>query len=252
VKIGVDFSAMLHLANDTNGVTVAPTGTYTFRYVDFSSNITQTFVPSRTFSDALGTGKSSGGPYRFYLFDLSSALSGSLDHVQLLKFETTAGVPQTHTAYMAFGNRTPASSIPTSGSASYAGGTRGSYATGSDLYSTASDLSLSVNFASNTVTGAATNFRFMAPATGALIAAPVVADFSFNGALATDRSAFDAVVTAAAPFTSGRVQGQFFGPTGGGPEEAGVSYFITTGAPPATPALAPPSLFGGGVLGRMP
>lgn len=259
MRIGTDFSAIQHFANDASGVTVGPTGGHEFRFVNSSPSVlippvvTKNFVPADPFSDALGSWKQwiASGGYRFSVFDLSSALSGGLDYVQLLKFETLAFPADRLTGYMAYGNKTTSTLIPSSGTASFAGGTRGSYATGAILYSTASDVTLSVNFGSNAVTGAATNFRF-ADSTGVLVAAPVVADFTFSGSLSTDRSAFDAPVTAAAPFISGRVLGQLYGPNLGGPEEAGLSYIITTGAPPVTPDVAPPVLFGGGVLDRTP
>ncbi|OYW79562.1 MAG: hypothetical protein B7Z26_07855, partial [Asticcacaulis sp. 32-58-5] len=92
-------------------------------------------------------------------FDLGPSLAGALDNVFLVsimgdKFSTE----QTY-GYIVFGNQTAAADMPTTGSASFTGETRGVYLDSSgQLFRTGSDLTMTANFGSGAINGAATNF----------------------------------------------------------------------------------------------
>lgn len=154
------------------------------------------------------------------LFDITNVLQGGLDYVQLGRVSNGAanGV---HT-YFAVGDNSPAPVMPATGSARYAGGTRGSYVTGAGaVYQTASDITMDANFGTGQITGSTSNLK-MIDSAGAAVTTPGGLNFTFTANIA------GAVFTGTAsnPSMTGSVDGGFYGEPGGAPVEAGLSYSL--------------------------
>jgi hypothetical protein len=152
------------------------------------------------------------------LFDITNVLQGGLDYVQLGKISPNP----VNGAYgfFAVGRYPGTPSMPTTGSARYDGGTRGLYVNGSNVaFSTASDVTMTANFATGAVSGSTSNFK-MVDAAGVAAAAPAGLAFTFNGNIAG--AAFTG--TASNSGMTGSVNGAFYGELGGAPVEAGLSY----------------------------
>lgn len=179
-------------------------------------------------------------------------MSGALDFVQIAAYDRETSASGAEDAFIIFGRQTASADMPTTGGAQYAGSTRGIYVTGDTgtLYTTASDINLSANFASGAVSGQATNFKLMNGA-GALVTRPEKLDFLYSGSIASGASTFSGTALSAFPSGSGGlgltggVQGAFFGATGQSPDEAGLAYQLGT---PANGAF----MSGGAALGRQP
>jgi hypothetical protein len=165
-----------------------------------------------------------GGSGNLTLFDITNVLQGGLDYVQLGAVAPNP-VNGAYT-YFAVGRSSGTPTMPTTGSARYDGGTRGVYIDGSNAaFSTASDVTMTANFASGAVSGSTSNFK-MTNAAGASVTAPASLAFTFNGNIAG--SGFTG--TASNTGMTGGVSGAFYGEPGGAPAEAGLSYNLVSGA----------------------
>lgn len=166
-----------------------------------------------------------GGTGALTLFDITNVLQGGLDYVQL--GEVAPNPVNGAYTFFAVGRTAATPAMPTTGTARYDGGTRGVYVNGSNVaFSTASDVTMTTNFATGAVSGSTSNFK-MIDAAGAAVAAPASLAFTFNGNIAG--TAFTG--TASNTGMTGAVQGAFYGEPGGAPVEAGLSYNLgsTTG-----------------------
>ncbi|MDP1913789.1 transferrin-binding protein-like solute binding protein [Brevundimonas sp.] len=158
------------------------------------------------------------------LFDITNVLQGGLDYVQLGRVSN--GVSNGVQTYFAVGDPTPSPVMPTTGSARYAGGTRGTYLTAAGVsYQTASDITMNANFGTGQITGSTTNLR-MIDSNGAAATTPAGLNFNFTANIAG--AAFNG--TASSPSMTGSVDGRFYGEPGGAPVEAGLSYSLGAAA----------------------
>lgn len=160
------------------------------------------------------------------LYDIANVLQGGLDYVQL--GSVTAAGATGAPAYFVVGPSLRQPTLPTTGTAKFDGGARGSYVTGSGaVYSTLSDVTLTADFAKASVSGAASNF-YVTDSTGAAAFAPKELGFTFTGAIENNRvygPRFDGAATGAT--MSGTVSGAFYGESGQAPAEVGMSYKLT-------------------------
>jgi hypothetical protein len=156
------------------------------------------------------------------LFDITNVLQGGLDYVQLGMISPNP-ISGTY-SFFAAGRYLVTPMMPGSGTARYDGGTRGVYVNGSNVaFSTASDVTMNVNFGTRVISGSTSNFK-MVDATGAAVAAPANLAFTFNGNISGSRftgGASNAGMT-------GNVEGAFFGELHGPPVEAGLSYNLSS------------------------
>jgi hypothetical protein len=163
-------------------------------------------------------------------FDLGPSLAGALNNVFLMAFTGDLFSRNQSYGFVVFGTQTAAADMPTSGSATFRGQTRGVYLdTAAQFYRTASDLELTANFATGAVDGAATNFRMSADYHLGAPAATML-DFNFSGTIAGGTSTFSgnaASVTGGLGLT-GRVEGAFYGDPGVAPDEVGLAYQLGT------------------------
>jgi hypothetical protein len=160
------------------------------------------------------------------LYDISNVLQGGLDYVQLGSL-TPAGASAIPT-YFAVGSGYSRPTLPTTGTAKFDGGARGSYVTGAGaLYSTLSDVTLVADFGKAVINGSASNFYVLDPA-GAAAFAPKELNFSFTGTIETDR-VYGPRFSGAATGTNatGAASGAFYGQPGQTPAEIGMSYKLT-------------------------
>lgn len=159
------------------------------------------------------------------LYDIANVLQGGLDYVQLGSLSSAGGTGAP--SYFAMGQGFLQPTLPATGTAKFDGGARGSYVTGAGVvYSTASDITLTADFAKASVAGSASNFYVM-DSTGAAFA-PKDLNFSFSGAIETNRvygPRFDG--TATGTNATGTVSGAFYGERGGPPVEVGMGYKLT-------------------------
>ena len=160
------------------------------------------------------------------LYDITNALQGGLDYVQLgsLTLANQTGAP----AYFAVGAGLTQPLLPTTGSAKFDGGARGAYvASTGAVYNTLSDITLTADFANASVSGSASNF-YVTDAAGAAAFAPRDLNFSFSGSIATNGVFGPRFAgTAAGANLSGTVNGAFYGETGKSPAEIGMNYKLT-------------------------
>lgn len=152
------------------------------------------------------------------LFDITNVLQGGLDYVQLGMLTNAPGANLKH-GFFAFGGTVPDASMPTTGTATYSGGTRGAYTDGAgQTYLTASDIQLTADFGSGAVSGATSNFK-MVDDNGAAVTPSYSLDFNFNANISG--GGFDG--TASNPNLTGTVEGTFHGGPGV-PQEAAIGY----------------------------
>ncbi len=179
-------------------------------------------------------------------FDLGPSLAGALDNVFLVSvrgdnFETNQNI-----GYMVFGTQAAVADMPTTGSATFAGKTRGVYldATG-QLFQTRSDLGMTASFGTGAINGSATGFS----ASGDMFPgfSSDVLDFTFAGAINSGASTFtaNAASTAGGIGLTGNVQGAFYGAPGAAPDEVGLAYQL--GSPGGGRFMA-----GGGLMAKQP
>ncbi len=160
------------------------------------------------------------------LYDIGNVLQGGLDYVQLgsLTAANATGAP----SYFVVGSGYSRPTLPTTGTAKFDGGARGSYVTGAGaVYSTLSDMTLTADFAKASVTGAASNF-FVTDASGAAAFAPRDLNFNMTGTIAID-PVYGPRFAGAASGTNmtGTVAGAFYGQPGQAPAEIGLNYKLT-------------------------
>jgi hypothetical protein len=185
------------------------------------------------------------------IYDVSTALSGALDFVQITAYDRETNTTGAEKAFIVAGRQTAPADMPTTGSARYAGSTRGVYATGGGaVYNTGSDITLDADFAGGGVSGQASNFK-LTDGAGVTVTRPETLDFAFSGSIASGTSTFSGAALSAPPVGStglgltGSVQGAFFGAPGQAPDEAGLTYQLGT---PGGGAV----MTGGAALGRQP
>jgi hypothetical protein len=236
------------------GATGATTDdSYTVKYNLHGTTYTQTFSNPAAKTDALGSlsgtqASQSGLIANFALFNVASALSGSLDYVQIAAYDrqTVAGAED---AFIVYGRQTNPADMPTTGSATYKGGTRGLYITSAgETFQTSSDISMSANFASGAISGSTANFRVINSG-GTMVSRNEDLNLSFNASITAGSpvfsgSASSTLSTAAGGLgLTGNVEGSFFGAAGQAPDEAGLVYKLGT---PITGNF----LIGGAALGK--
>ncbi|HVZ29706.1 MAG TPA: transferrin-binding protein-like solute binding protein [Asticcacaulis sp.] len=238
------------------GVTAATTDDiYTVSYNLHGVAYTQAFANPTAKTDALGnlsgTQSIQGGLIaNFALFNVASALSGSLDYVQIAAYDrqTLAGAGA-EDAFIVYGRQTAVADMPTSGTATYKGGTRGLYiTTAGETFQTASDLTLSANFGTGAVSGSTANFRVINSA-GTLTARNEDLNLSFNANIGAGSARFSGAAastlsTAAGGLgLTGTVEGTFYGAAGQAPDEAGLVYKLGT-------PISGNFMLGGAALGK--
>lgn len=163
-----------------------------------------------------------GGTGNLTLFDITNVLQGGLDYVQLGKVAPNP-VGGAYT-FFAVGKILSSPALPTTGTARYDGGTRGLYTNASNAtFSTASDVTMTANFATGAVNGSTSNFK-MLDASGAAVTAPANLAFTFNGNLLGGNGGFTG--PASNTGMTGVVSGFFFGEPGGAPVEVGLIYHL--------------------------
>lgn len=185
------------------------------------------------------------------VFKLASTLSGSLDHVSLVHIFSDGSKaapppdPELH-AYIAFGQQTQAAAMPSTGSVTFGGSGRGTLRNSTvqlaPFQSPAFDISMTVNYATGQVTGQTSNFMQSNDQTGAITTNPS-ANFSISGTITGSNFTGTLQSLPGGAGLTGQMRGAFFGPTGGPPAEAGISYSF------GAPASGNWSI-GGAVLGR--
>jgi hypothetical protein len=191
-----------------------------------------------------GTTQADGKDWALSLFDVSTTLSGSLDYVQIGLLRREIAGADAGLDYFVLGPATDAGSIPTTGRARFDGGTRGVYIAADDnVFETTSDITMSVNFSTRSITGAATNFSFM-DQSGALVTRSESADFTFTASISNSVQFFGSGASSGLGI-SGNVYGRFFGDPEGPTTEAGLAY--TFGSLDDTDDA--PFLAGAGALG---
>jgi hypothetical protein len=160
------------------------------------------------------------------LYDISNVLQGGLDYVQLGSL-SSAGSTKAPT-YFVMGSGLQRPLLPTTGTAKFDGGARGSYTTSAGaVYSTLSDLTLTADFAKASVSGSASNF-YVLDSAGAAAFAPKDLNFSFTGAIENNAvygPRFDGSATGTN--ATGTVSGAFYGQPGQAPAEVGMNYKLT-------------------------
>jgi len=207
---------------------------YVFGYLGGASVIYRYYTNLKIGNDGLGPvrvgenifndigGFRPGDSSKLTLFDITNVLQGGLDYIQLGKVSPNP-VNGAHT-FFALARTASVPAMPSTGSARFAGGTRGVYTNGANVaFSTASDVSLTANFAAGTVAGATSNFK-MIDANGVAATAPTDLNFNFSGNIAGAK--FSAGATNTVMF--GDVQGAFYGEPGGAPVEAAFSYSLSS------------------------
>lgn len=176
--------------------------------------------------DGVTGGSLPGDGTTLTLYDIANVLQGGLDYVQLGSLTTpgATGAP----AYFAMGQSFQQPRLPTTGTAKFDGGARGSYVTGAGaVYSTLSDLTLTADFAKASVSGSASNF-YVVDSAGAAAFAPKELNFNFSAAIETSAvwgPRFDG--TATGTNATGTVSGAFYGERNQAPAEIGMNYKLT-------------------------
>ncbi|MCK5576313.1 MAG: transferrin-binding protein-like solute binding protein [Sphingomonadales bacterium] len=124
-----------------------------------------------------------------------------------------------------FGIRTTSTAVPTTGSATYTGPSLGMMADGGQVYRLSGDLSLSVAFSSNTLSGGITNMVKENIQTGGLSAWQ---NLTLAGNIGATRNGFTGTAISADNLWNGTFNGSFFGPVSGGkPAELGGTFELT-------------------------
>lgn len=160
------------------------------------------------------------------LYDITNVLQGGLDYVQLgsVTLANSTGAP----SYFAVGAGLAQPLLPTTGSAKFDGGARGTYvASTGAAYNTLSDITVTADFTKASVTGSASNF-YVTDSAGAAALAPRDLNFSFSGTVITTSVYGPRFAgTATGSGLSGTVNGAFYGERGMAPAEIGMNYKLT-------------------------
>lgn len=213
---------------------------YTINYSANGVNYSQTFTNFTKGNDGLGdvklaTGTLNGLDAALWIYDTKDTLGNLLNYVQIAELQRNTGTNSAEASFYAFGIPTAPSDMPTSGSASYAGKTRGYYITAStgEFFYTASDINLTSNFSTGAITGLADNFKFL-NSNGVATTRSEKLDFLISANIASGTSAFSGTALSAFPTSSGglgitgNVKGNFFGTGANGAKEVGLTYKLGT------------------------
>ena len=227
-------NSQYNIVVDRKGTATPDDDTFTYDYPDAVSATRMSFSNFTIANTPLGVVRTANGTDgagrtgTLDLYEISNVLGGGLDYVQLGRITGTVAPIRQGASYFAVGQQHLASNLPTTGTARFSGGTRGTYVddTGAAL-STASDISMTVNFGTLSLTGSTSSFR-ATNASGASVTLPSGLDFAFTANIYTDpsraSSAFSGTATNAT--MTGVVQGNFYGPPTGAPVEAGLAYSL--------------------------
>ncbi|RYZ11430.1 MAG: hypothetical protein EON61_10110 [Alphaproteobacteria bacterium] len=162
-------------------------------------------------------------------FDLGPSLAGALDNVFLVSIAGSYMSANQDRGFLVFGTQTAAADMPTSGSATFEGVSKGYYLDAAGrLYLTDSKLEMNANFGTGAVSGQATDFRSRGDYFGSSTFDAL--DFDFAGSIASGTSTFSAAATSQAGGVglTGRVEGAFYGAPGVAPDEVGLAYQLGT------------------------
>lgn len=181
----------------------------------------------------------SGQPVTLTIFELPTVLGGGLDYLQVSRMSgALTPFGNTGTAYSvsgvsSFNSGPPGITLPTSGSATYRGETRGDYIDAAgNTYSTASKIELVAYFGQSSIAGSATNF-WGRDSAGVVAKLPDALDFNFNATIAVSTGpngfqwqGFSGVASNAG--MNGPIQGFFYGRQNGPPVEIGLTYGLSS------------------------
>jgi hypothetical protein len=151
---------------------------------------------------------------------LSNSFYGSTENYTTYTINTATSTARIAGSQGYFFGGVPATNLPTSGTATYAGGFEGvSFVNNEAVNSLAGTANMNVNFAAYTVNGTITNINKRAGGTGASTATGYT--INYNGSIGGTQFAGNSTLSGTNGSTgSGRVQGGFFG--AGGIESVGV------------------------------
>jgi len=199
--------------------------TYSVPLTGFS--YAQSFSGLVSGADALGSFRrtSGAGGQTFSLYDFGSTLGGSLDYAQLGGFTRQQGTANPAYGYFAYGRETLAAAMPTTGTVTFLGRSRGHGSTGLVLFESASTVSMTVNFANGTITGVMSGFQTQ----NFQIANPQALDLQFSGSIVPGTSRFRGTAQSSASGgigLRGEIAGAFLSADGAGPDEVGLTYSL--------------------------
>jgi hypothetical protein len=218
---------------DRGATSATSDDTYRIRYSEHFLSLDQTFTNLRPGSDAistyLATNNTAANSTNLFVFDLAATFGQTFDHVSLLQFirESSTGFAA-QTGFIAYGEKTNSSDIPTTGNATYAGGAQGYLVrSNSARYLTKHDLAMTANFATGAVSGSTSNFQFLG--TSGLATPSFNPNFTFQGSLSGGIFSGSAQSVTGGLGLTGEIDGAFFGPpatAGAPPREAALSYAL--------------------------
>ncbi|MDC7683983.1 hypothetical protein PQU92_11900 [Asticcacaulis sp. BYS171W] len=250
-----NLSNMVHVMIDPGSSASESDDVYSVRYMIGGNSYERNFSVLVPVTNVLGTLKvallADGSTDSFFLVDLDSALAGAADYVQLAAFSREVGSTGAELGFITFGRLTDAKDMPTTGSATYVGQTRGIYVTTTgEVFDTASAIDMTANFGTGKVTGLASNFKLM-NGSGNLVTRPEKLDFLYSADINSGTATFSGTAFSAFPGSAGglgitgQVEGAFFGPKDKPPAAAGLTYKLGV---PVTGSF----MSGGAVLGPKP
>lgn len=207
---------------------------YTITYNANGQVYTQSFNNFST--EAIGFGSkrkssaiNSGIYSELNVYDVQNAITGAMNYVQIAHWYRERGSNSFEDGYIVFGLGTEPTNMPTRGTGSFVGETRGSYVSADGKYFyTESDVDMNVDFASSVLSGRATNFRFK-DSNNVATTRPENLDFAYAANIAIGLSSFAGTASSLTANSSsvgltGDLKGLFFGPSNSAPLEAGFTY----------------------------
>lgn len=227
-------TANTYLMIDPKGTASESDDIYSVKYMNGGNVYERNFSLLRPVSNVLGSLKvaafADGYTDSFFLVDLDSVLAQAADYVQIAAFSREIVPTGAELAFITFGRLTDAKDMPTSGTASYAGQTRGIYVTsGGDVFDTASSIDMTANFGTGKISGLASNFKLM-NSSGNLVTRSEKLDFLYSADINSGTATFSGTAISAFPTSAGglgitgQVEGAFFGPKDAPPAAAGLTY----------------------------
>jgi hypothetical protein len=179
-------------------------------------------------ADALGSFRrtSGAGGEAFSLYDFGSTLGGSLDYVQLGGFTRQQGTANPAYCYFAYGRETLPAAMPTAGTVTFLGRSRGHGSSGLALFESASAITMTVNFATGAITGEMSGFQTQ----NFPVANPQALDLQFSGSIVPGTSHFRGTAQSAASGgigLRGDFTGAFLSADGAAPDEVGLAYDLS-------------------------
>jgi hypothetical protein len=220
-------SSPLYSITAALGSTTASAAFKTSDVTTFVNPLTNGANPRATGGQTYGVATSSSRVDVMQTFDLrrtAGAAAFSYAHLLQYAYASTAGVGSGLSEFVVYGFPTTVANMPATGSGTWTGVGTGVYvgALANSDYDFLGDASLSVNFASKSVSGAINNMSYYA--NGALTSSPpdrmnqialsgTISGAQFSGTALVD---FNVQSDISAP-----MRGQFFGPNNGAPVEAG-------------------------------